>query len=475
MATEPLWTLDEVLAATKGRVMGHPRATAHGISIDSRTIEDGDIFIAIKGDTHDGHAFVSMALAKGAAFAIVAADHISALSHDGRYVVVDDPFEAMRQLGRAARARVNARIVAVTGSVGKTSTKEALRLVLGAQGKTHAAVASFNNHWGVPLTLARMPRDVAYGVFEIGMNHAGEITPLTQMVRPHVTIITTVAPVHLEFFPEEGVVGIAKAKAEIFAGLEPGGTMIVNRDIDTFATVEAVARTVDGRLETFGATTASEHRLEKVVLATDSSSVSAHIGGHDVTYKVGAPGKHLAMNSIAVLAAAKALGADLARAALALTDLAPAKGRGARVTLDLGRGTATVIDESYNANPASMRAAIDLLGQSDVGLRGRRIAVLGDMLELGETGPKLHAELIEPLGHASIDRIYCAGPLMKSLWQVLPPDLKAAYGPTAKDIEAALVADVQPGDTIMIKGSLGSRMGPLLEALKAKYPSRNGA
>jgi UDP-N-acetylmuramoyl-tripeptide--D-alanyl-D-alanine ligase len=348
-------------------------------------------------------------------------------------------------------------------------------LVLGAQGKTHAAVASFNNHWGVPLTLARMPRDVAYGVFEIGMNHAGEITPLTQMVRPHVTIITTVAPVHLEFFPEEGVVGIAKAKAEIFDGLEPGGTMIVNRDIDTFETVATAARAADGRLETFGETPDADHRLEKIVLAADYSSVSAQIGGHDVTYKVGAPGRHLAMNSIAVLAAARALGADLARAALALAELAPAKGRGARVSLDLGRGSATLIDESYNANPASMRAAIDLLGQSDVGLRGRRVAVLGDMLELGETGPKLHAELAEPLGHASIDRVYCAGPLMKSLWQALPPDRKAAYGATAKDIEAAVIADVQPGDTIMIKGSLGSRMGPLVEALKAKYPTRNDA
>ena len=274
-------------------------------------------------------------------------------------------------------------MIGVTGSVGKTGTKEALRLALARSGETHASVASYNNHWGVPLSLARCPASARYAVFEMGMNHAGEIEPLTRLVRPHVAIVTTVEPVHLEFFGS--VEAIADAKAEIFRGLEPGGAAVINRDNPQFARLAARAKSAGvERIVSFGEHAKADARLIKCALHPDCSTVQARILGTDVTYKLGAPGRHVVLNSLAVLAAASLAGADLALAALALADLKPPSGgRGARITLDLPGGTALLIDESYNANPASMRAALALLGQAPMGPRGRRIAVLGDMLELG--------------------------------------------------------------------------------------------
>jgi UDP-N-acetylmuramoyl-tripeptide--D-alanyl-D-alanine ligase len=465
--TAPLWTLDAFLTATGGRAVNVAPDAITGISIDTRSIGPGEAFFAIQGEARDGHGFVDAAFAAGAAFAVVRADRLADLPAQGRYVAVEDPFRALEDLGRAARARSNARIVGVTGSVGKTSTKEALRHLFAAQGKTHAAVASFNNHLGVPLTLARMPADCAYAVFEIGMNHAGEITPLTRMVRPHVAIVTTVAPVHLEFFPN--VDGIAHAKAEIFEGLEPGGAAIINGDIDQTGILIAAARARDARIIVFGEKDGADSHVQACALQPDSSTVQASILGTPVTYKLGAPGRHLVVNSLAVLSAAVLAGADLARAALSLADLGAPKGRGERVNLALTRGVATLIDESYNANPASMRAALALLHQAQVGLRGRRIAVLGDMLELGPDGPTLHADLVTPIREAQVDRVYCAGPLMRNLWQVLPVDIRALHADAARDLEATLLADVQPGDAIMVKGSLGSRTGQLVEALKKRY------
>ncbi|MEJ1161557.1 UDP-N-acetylmuramoylalanyl-D-glutamyl-2,6-diaminopimelate--D-alanyl-D-alanine ligase [Prosthecomicrobium sp. N25] len=465
--TAPLWTLDALATACRGRIVGAPAAAITGISIDSRTILPGEAFFAIRGDVHDGHGFVAKALAAGAGVAVVAEEKLADMPGGGRYVVVDDVLEALRRLGVAARARTGAKIVAVTGSVGKTSTKEALRLVLSAQGRVHASVASFNNHWGVPLTLARMPADVDFGVFEIGMNHAGEITPLTRMVRPHVAIVTTVAAVHLEFFAS--VDDIARAKAEIFLGLEPGGAAVVNGDIEQTPILIEAARAVGARVVTFGEGEGLDSRLGTIALLPDCSTLKATVLGEPVTAKIGAPGRHVAVNALAVLSAAVLAGADLARAALALADLAPPEGRGQRSSLRIGKSEALLLDESYNANPASMRAAIDLLGQMPVGLRGRRIAVLGDMLELGETGPALHAGLAPALEAAAIDLVFCCGPLMRSLWQALPAERRGAYAETSNDLQPILLEAVSAGDAVMVKGSLGSRMGPIVKALQARH------
>ncbi|WP_417669935.1 UDP-N-acetylmuramoylalanyl-D-glutamyl-2,6-diaminopimelate--D-alanyl-D-alanine ligase [Roseibium sp.] len=465
----PLWTLDDFLAATGGTPRGEPAAEITGISIDSRTIDQGEAFVAIKGDRFDGHDFAAAALEAGASLALVAGDRLADLPEDGRYVVVDDPLEALRQLGVAARERTNARVVAVTGSVGKTGTKEALRLCLERSGKVHASVASFNNHWGVPLTLARMPADTEYGVFEIGMNHAGEITPLVKMVRPHVAIITTVQPVHLEFFGS--VEKIAQAKAEIFEGIEPDGVAVLNRDNDQFDLLSFLATTASvPRVVTFGEHQGADSVLEKFSQQTGGSSVQARVLGQEITYKIGAPGRHHVKNSLAVLTAVVELGADLAMAGLALSDMHAPKGRGEVSRLQLPNGGADLVDESYNANPASMRAALAVLAETPVKRPGRRIAVIGDMRELGAEADNLHAALLEPLKEAEIDLVFCAGPHMHALWELLPKDMRGAYSEEASGLEEMLLSDVRSGDVVMVKGSLGTRMGPLVDALKKEYP-----
>ncbi|WP_420333264.1 UDP-N-acetylmuramoylalanyl-D-glutamyl-2,6-diaminopimelate--D-alanyl-D-alanine ligase [Roseibium sp.] len=467
--SDPLWTLDAFAEAAGGRIKGEADAELTGVSIDSRSLEAGDAFIAIKGDRFDGHDYVAAALEAGAGVAVVAESKLSELPENGRYVVVTDPLEAMRQLGIAARARTNARIIAVTGSVGKTGTKEALRLTLEQSGKVHASVASFNNHWGVPLTLARMPADTEYGIFEIGMNHHGEITPLVKMVRPHVAIITTVQPVHLEFFAS--VEKIAQAKAEIFEGLEPDGIAILNKDNRQYDLLRFLATTAGvSRVQTFGLDPSADSHVENVIRYAGGSSVDASILGTEITYKVGAPGKHVVKNSLAVLTAVHDVGGDLAKAGLALDSMKPPKGRGEVSRLMTSGGAFDLVDESYNANPASMRAAISVIGETPVTRPGRRIAVIGDMRELGAEADTLHAELLAPITEAQIDAVYCAGPHMHALWQRLPQQLRSHYSEDAKDLEDVILRDVRPGDVVMIKGSLGTRMGPLVEALKKEYP-----
>jgi UDP-N-acetylmuramoyl-tripeptide--D-alanyl-D-alanine ligase len=305
-------------------------------------------------------------------------------------------------------------------------------------------------------------------VFEIGMNHAGEIEPLTRLVRPHVAIITTVEPVHLEFF--RSVEAIADAKAEIFLGLEPGGAAVINRDNPQFARLERGAQNAGvTRIVSFGAHARADARLLRCALQSEGSTVEAQIFGADVTYKLGAPGRHLVLNSLAVLAATVLVGADLALAALALAKLQPASGRGTRCILETAGGTALLIDESYNANPASMRAALGLLGHSDVGPRGRRIAILGDMLELGPQGRDLHRELAESVLANDVDLVFCCGPLMRSLWEALPPGRQGGYAETSTALEPHVLAAIQPGDAVMVKGSLGSRMAPIVKALQDRY------
>jgi UDP-N-acetylmuramoyl-tripeptide--D-alanyl-D-alanine ligase len=344
-----------------------------------------------------------------------------------------------------------------------------LALALAGDGLVHYSPASFNNHWGVPLTLARMPAAAKFAVFEIGMNHAGEIRPLARMVAPHVAIVTTVEPVHLEFFAS--VADIARAKAEIFEGVVPGGAAVINRDNPHFGLLARLAREAGvARIVGFGEHAEAEARAEVIKLKPDCSCVAASILGEKVTYKLGAPGRHLVQNSLAVLAAVSLLGGDLARAVLALGRMKPPKGRGARHRLALpGGGTATLIDESYNANPASMRAAIALLGQAEPGPHGRRIAVVGDMRELGSEAPALHAGLAEALVAAHVDRVFAAGPLMRSLFEALPEAMRGAYAGTTAEIESALADSLRPGDVVMVKGSNASRMGPLVEALKLRF------
>ena len=466
-----LWTFSAMADAMRAERQGALGANVTGISIDSRTLTSGEAYFAIKGDLYDGHDFAGAALDKGAAVAVIAKAHRQKFAADARLLIVDDVLEALVDLAKASRARLGGKVIAVTGSVGKTSTKEALRAVFSAQGVTHASAASFNNHWGVPLSLARCPSSADYAIFEIGMNHAGEIEPLVKMARPHVAIVTTVEPVHLEFF--SSVEAIADAKAEIFSGLEPGGAAVLNIDNPQFARLKQRAEKAGGsRIVSFGTHAKADARLIDISLHPTCSAVHADILGHDVTYKIAVPGKHIAMNSLAVLAAASLAGADLALSALALAQIKPASGRGVRETLVVTSGTATLIDESYNANPASMAAALTVLGQAKVGSRGRRIAVLGDMLELGHSGPALHRGLTEAIAANKIDTVFCCGPLMQHLWDALPSAQKGGYADQSAALESQVVAALAAGDVIMIKGSLGSRMKLIVTSLQTRFPEK---
>jgi UDP-N-acetylmuramoyl-tripeptide--D-alanyl-D-alanine ligase len=471
MSAAPLWTSSAMAQAMRASIGGVLPQAISGLSIDSRSIAPGEAYFAIKGDVHDGHDFVTAALKAGAALAVVEAAQRGKFPADAPLLVVDDVLAGLRDLARAARARLNAQVIAVTGSVGKTSTKEALRCVLSAQGETHASAASFNNHWGVPLSLARCPANARFAIFEIGMNHAGEIEPLVRMVRPQIAIVTTVEPVHLEFFA--GIEAIADAKAEIFEGVEPGGAAVLNRDNPQFARLEKRAKELGiSRIVSFGADKQSDARLLDVALHAACSAVHADILGHDVTYKLGTPGRHMAMNSLAVLATASLAGADLALAALSLSQLQPTVGRGVRRTLEVAHGEATLIDESYNANPASMAAALNVLGQAAIGTHGRRIAVLGDMLELGPAGPALHGSLNETIKANRIDLVYCCGPLMRNLWEALSTGKRGGYADSSAGLETQLMAAIRAGDAIMVKGSLGSKMKTVVNALEKRFPGK---
>ena len=467
-----LWTPDALEAATGGRWIGARRPVS-GASIDTRTLGDGDLFFAIRGEARDGHDFVAQALQKGAAAAVVNEEKADALSTAGPVLAVpgegpDPVLTAMERIGRAARARSDAEIVAVTGSVGKTGTKEALRHVLSAQGATHASAASYNNHWGVPLTLSRMPQDTRYGVFEIGMNHPYEILPLTRMVRPQVALVVTVEPVHIEHFAS--VSAIADAKGEIFAGLEPGGVAVINRDNPHYARLAAHAMASGaGRIVSFGEHPEADVRANRIVLRPDLSVVDAVVMGEPVTYKLGTAGRHSALNSLGVMAVIHSLGADLAAAALSLAALSPPVGRGERTALEMPGGTAWLVDESYNANPASVRAALATLAGIETGPRGRRIAVLGDMLELGPTSPDLHRGLAEAVEAARIDLVFAAGPLTRNLYEALPVSRRGVVAETSADLVEPLTRILRPGDAVMVKGSNGSRMGRIVEALKGHY------
>jgi UDP-N-acetylmuramoyl-tripeptide--D-alanyl-D-alanine ligase len=460
-----LWTAAEAVLATHGVTFAG--WWAGGVSIDTRTLEAGDLFVALKGPRHDGHAFVAEALRRGAAAAVVAYSP-DGVGPDAALLRVADTQVALEGLGRAARARADARVVAVTGSVGKTGVKEALRHVLSRQGATTASVGSFNNQWGVPLSLARMPREAAFGVFEIGMNHAGEITPLVKMVRPNVAVVTAIAPVHVEFFPS--LEAIADAKSEIFFGVERGGAAVLPADSPFFARLAASARAAGiERVVAFGAADRPEVavRARAFALHPDGSTVEADVAGLAVTYRVPLAGRHWVANSLAVLAAVHALGADVAAAAAALGDLPALKGRGERHRIAVAGGHFLLIDESYNASPVSMAAAFAAAGQVAPGPGGRRIAVLGDMLELGAESAVLHAALAGPLAQARFDLVFTAGAGMAILAGRLPPSMRGGHAESAEKLAPVVAAAVRPGDVVMVKGSAGSRTGVIVAALRA--------
>src|SRR5438270_13284242 len=413
-----LWTAADAAAATGGSSTTDWAAT--GASIDTRSLAFGDLFVALRGPNHDGHDFVATALQRGAAAAMVDRE-IPQLPALSPLLRVADTLTGLAALGAAGRNRSAARIVAITGSVGKTGTKEALRLALAAFGPTYASAGGLNNHWGAPLSLARLPAAAAYGVFELGMNHPGEIAALTRLVRPHIAVITTVEPAHLGFFPS--VEAIADAKAEVFFGLEPGGIAVLNRDNPHYARLAAAARRA-GAVEIlgFGAHREALARLIDCVLDSRGSTVEAAVCGRIVRFRVPVPGRHWVMNALAVLAAAQAAGAAVDRAAAALAQLEALPGRGRRHELAWRGGTLTVIDESYNASPAAMRAALAVLAATEPGAGARRVAVLGDMLELGDASERLHRKLAEPLAAAEVDRAFLIGDAVAVLQEVLPEE-----------------------------------------------------
>ncbi len=461
-AVETLWRDSDVSAATGGRASAP--FEAGGVAIDSRTLKPGDIYFAIKGVSLDGHDFVAAAFKAGAAAAVVEPGRIA--DPAGPVVVVADALAALNDLGRAARKRSGARIAAVTGSVGKTGTKEALRTVLMAQSVTHASEGSLNNHWGAPLSLARMPLNVAFGIFELGMNHAGELTPLTRLVRPHVALITWIAPAHTEFF--RTVAEIADAKGEIFRGVEPGGTAIVPHDSEFYARLRGHAESCGiGRVLSFGSNPGADARLLDADLGPLSSTVTADILGTKMRYRIGAAGKHWVANSLAVLATAASLGADLAKAAASMSDVQPPKGRGVRHRVALKGGAFELIDESYNASPEAVRAALETLALAVPGPGGRRIAILGDMRELGDTADVLHAGLAAPIDAAGVDLVMTCGPHMHALSRTLPASRRGPHAADSATLLPDAVNAVRPGDIVLVKGSLGTRMAPIVEALRA--------
>jgi UDP-N-acetylmuramoyl-tripeptide--D-alanyl-D-alanine ligase len=457
-----LWSARDLVEATGGTMTAG--FAVSGVSIDTRTLAPGDLFVALRGENGDGHDFVANALAKGAAGAMVHRDVVGHGGSAARLLHVDDTLAALTRLGAYARARFTGRLVAITGSVGKTTTKEMLRRILAAFAATHAAVASYNNHWGVPLTLARLPRDARFCIAEIGMNHAGEIAPLARLARPHLAVITAIEKAHVGHLGS--IAAIAEEKASILRGLEPDGAAVLPLDNPLFPMLRSAAQAmqpVAARIVTFGASPDADACLLAVRADADGSDLVVRVNGTEARLRIEAPGRHMAMNALAALAAAAALGADVYKAAAALAGFAPVAGRGARRGIALPGGTATLLDESYNGNGASMRAALGVLRLQPA---RRRLAVLGDMLELGDEGPAEHLALAGAVTEAA-DRLFACGPLMRGLCNAVPDRLQAVHAADSAELASLVARTARPGDAILVKGSLGSRMKRVVDALDA--------
>lgn len=465
-----LWSAADAAAATDGRVTGD--WAADGVSIDTRTILPGDLFVALKA-ARDGHDFVADALAAGAAAAMVS--HVPhGVAADAPLLIVDDVQAGLEALGGAGRARARAKIVAVTGSAGKTSTKAMLALVLAEAGAVHSAEASYNNHWGVPLTLARLPRDAHFAVIEIGMNKPGEIAPLAQMARPDVAMVTTVAPAHLEAFADlGGLDGIAIEKAAVFAEIAPGGVAVMNGDLPQLPILAEVAREAGASIMRFGQGQGNDYRLMNAHVTEGASVAQAEAGGQRFLIKVGGEGLHFLMNALGTLACADALGVDRARALMALAGWSPPEGRGRRerVVLDpmIDDATFDLIDDAFNANPASMTAALAVLAGAG---GSRRVAILGDMLELGPEESTLHRAIADDPALAEVDVVHCVGPRMAALHEALPAARRGEWVERAEEFVPRLRHLVHPGDVVLVKGSKGSHVSRLVTVLRAPQTGR---
>ena len=455
-----LWTADEAQRATGGRLVHGGGWSAGGVSIDTRTLEPGDLFVALK-DVRDGHDFLAQAFVSGASAALISDE--SKIDELGPGLVVGDVLEGLGKFGEAARDRCAAKRVAVTGSVGKTSTKEALAVCLSASGATHRSVKSYNNHWGVPLTLSRMPRESQFAVFEIGMNHRGEILPLTRLVKPHAALVTTIAPAHVENLGS--LEAVADEKGDIYAGLEPGGSAIIPAEAPHAARLIAAAERNGANLVRFGRGAECEARLIRFDMDESGSNAEAEILGRMIRYRVGVEGAHWALNSVAALAAADVVGADLDAAAHALEHLRAFDGRGVAQRIEAPFGAFMLVDDAYNANPASMAAAFSTLAARKPGAGGRRIAALGDMLELGPEERAYHAGLAQPLEQAGVDLVFAAGPRMAALMEALPASRRGGYAENADALIPIIANALRSGDIVLVKGSNGSKMSRVVAAL----------
>lgn len=466
-----LWTIAEIVAATGGRPEGLHDGPVSAISIDSRDIQPDALFVAIRGENRDGHDFVGAALAAGAAAALVSEARAPSLGTD-RLIVVPDPLRALEALAVAARARSRAQFVAITGSVGKTSTKEAVRTALAASGRVHASIKSYNNHWGVPLMLASMPREAQFGVFEIGMNHAGEITPLVRMVRPHIALVTLVAPAHLEFFPS--VTAIAEAKAEILKGLEPGGTALLNTDHEYLHVLMAAARREGvANVVTYGFDESADWHIRSVKTSGGTTYAQIDHDGKTHSLAIKVPGRHMLANAVAAMAVSAISGEGTSAAISALAGFAAPEGRGETHRLGDPKRPLLLIDESYNANTASMRAAMEVFaGVSPPA--GRKLLILGDMLELGPEGPNLHRSLADAVQKTGATRIYLVGRSMAALRDALAADAAmgervTGYAESVDELADTILADLAPGDAVMVKGSKGVRLAGLVTRIREKF------
>jgi UDP-N-acetylmuramoyl-tripeptide--D-alanyl-D-alanine ligase len=457
-----LWTSDEVARALVPSTISAP-FEASGVTFDSRAVGKGDLFFALSGETTDGHGFVADALTRGAAAAVVSRDVEGA---NGTLIRVPDTMKALVDLGHAGRRRSKARIASVTGSVGKTSTKDALRMMLAAQAPTSASVASYNNHVGVPISLARLPKDASYGVFEIGMNHPGEIEPLARQVEAHVGVVTNVGPAHIGYMGSEEA--IADEKGALFAGMAKGAVAVLNRDNRHYPRLVEKARHFGvSRIVGFGRSDGAEARLVSCTLQDSGSDVIALIHGRRIEYRLGAAGEHWALNSVAALAVVEALGADVVKAAATLADLKASPGRGARRRLKFGAGTIELLDESYNGNPVSVGAMLAVLSRTEPGKGGRRMLALGDMRELGEQADALHAGLADAVAASGAAQVFLCGPHMEALWPKLAPSQRGVHRPDSAALAAEFAAAIRAGDVVAVKGSLGSKMKIVVDAILA--------
>lgn len=464
-----LWTSVEAAKATRGDVTQDFVAT--GVSINTRTLNRGDLFIALVGPNADGHDHVAKAFEMGAAAAVVS-HRPPVFDPDTPLLMVEDTMQALEDLGVYARNRFKGKVIAVTGSVGKTGTKEALNLVLSDQAKTAANIGSLNNHWGLPLSLARMEQDALYGVMELGMNHPGELIPLSKMTQPDVCLITTVQAAHTEFFASTAE--IAKAKAEIFQGAKPGWTAVINADIqETDQLQKAAKEHKASEVLTFGESVDADFRVIVYKMAEQGSDITAITPTGPVSYHIASPGRHWVLNSLGVLASVYALGGDVQKAAQSLAKLTPPKSRGERFDVQLKDGSFALIDESYNASPAAVCAALAVLGAQPVLGSSARIAVLGDMLELGDDTPKIHRDLGEVLIASGVNKVYLAGEAMQYLWDVLPKNMQGHHCSTSQELADVVKAVMKPGDVVMVKGSAGSKMDVVVKELRALNINQN--